>query len=87
MKDVLKNEQEMIGSFTTVEKINRLVEKFNLEDENETDESSKLVSFELVVGFLFPNAYEKMKESLTQKFIEGYDAAIDKLKRNKKEVN
>lgn len=56
-----------------VEKIEKVLEKikeFNAEE----------VSFSFIIGTLFPEAYEKMKNALIQERIAGYNEAKEELK-------
>ena len=34
-----------------------------------------LIPFEFVIGSLFPNAYNNIKDAMSQQYIEGYNAA------------
>ena len=66
---------ELTVKVERIEKILEKVKEFNAEE----------VSFSFIIGALFPEAYEKMKEALTKERIAGYNQAKEELKGEENE--
>lgn len=69
-------------SCTTLEAVTKMVEKVRKDFPEENLSENIMLSFEFIVGSLFPSSLESLKEIMTRQYIEGYNAG---LKENEKE--
>ena len=62
---------------TTLQVIKNLVSRIE-RDYEETNQSSEniMLPFEFIIGSLFPNCYNNIKDTITQSYIEGYAAGV-----------
>lgn len=65
-----KNEKEKTTGLTTLGKIKDIVKMYEEKGANDDFE----LSFERIIGLLFPLSLNYMKEMITQSYIEGYNA-------------
>lgn len=68
---------------TSLAHLERLVEKTKADlKENNSYPENIMLSFEFIIGSLFPNSYSNLKEAMTRQYIDGYNAGL----ANKEEV-
>lgn len=62
-------------TLATLEKIAERIKK-DFEEKDATSETIML-PFEFIIGSLFPNSYNDIKDAMTQQYIEGYQIGFE----------
>lgn len=76
---------------TTLATLEKIVEKTKKDfEETETYSENVMLPFEFIIGSLFPDAYNKIKDAMSRQYIEGYQAGfnegLEQILTNKEEV-
>ena len=60
---------------TTLGAINRMSERLRQDFHEHLSDEEILLPFEFIIGTLFPDCYNSIKEAMTLQYIEGYNSA------------
>ena len=76
---------------TTFQTVEKLVERIKKDYEGaNTFSENIMLPFEFIIGSLFPNSYNNIKDAMAQQYIEGYRAGFNdglaQILTNKEEV-
>jgi hypothetical protein len=62
---------------TTLQTVEKLVERIKKDYEGVNTFSEEIMlPFEFIIGSLFPNSYNNIKDAMAQQYIEGYQAGL-----------
>lgn len=72
---------------TTLATLERIVEKTKKDFENQDAYPENIMlPFEFIIGSLFPNSYQSIKDAMTKQYIEGYQEGFEEGLNTEKET-